>query len=552
MELQRSGVREIDDIAEELERSAYELREREAELLRVQQIGRVGGLEVDLRNGFRNKRSPEYLRIHGLPPDAVRETHESWVARIHPDDREETERHFRDAVKSTDTEYKAEYRIIRPSDGALRWISAKAELERDPEGRALRLIGAHTDITEIKEAETALQRLNEGLEAQVEERSQQVAQLQKLEAIGQLTGGVAHDFNNLLTAIVGNLELLKKRMPDDPRLHRLIDNALKGSERGAALTQRLLAFARRQELRPEAVDVARLVEGMSELLRRALGAMIEIETAVPTRLSPAKVDANQFELAILNLAVNGRDAMPNGGKLTISARDETYHGLGDIADGDYIVISVIDTGEGMDEATLRRATEPFFTTKGVGKGTGLGLSMVHGLAAQSGGKLRLRSEIGEGTVAELWLPRAEADEIAKSVAVPEPLHPTPTRRRVLVVDDDALVLAGTSAILEDMKHHVVEAASARQALEILRKEPSFDIVVTDHAMPGMTGTELAATIAREWPALPVILATGYADLPEGAAPDLPRLGKPFGQVALAQAIESTIAAHGAPQIAQSA
>jgi PAS domain S-box-containing protein len=541
--LPRSGVREIDDVSQALEVAAMELHDREAELVRVQQIGKVGGLEVDLRDGFRNRRSPEYLRIHGLAPDATHETHEQWVQRIHPDDRVEVEEHFRHVVKSGAGDYAAEYRIVRPNDGEVRWISAKAEIERDAAGLPLRLIGAHTDVTEIKQAEDALQALNESLEAQVEERTMQISQLQKLEAIGQLTGGIAHDFNNLLTVILGNLELLKRRLPQEPRYLRLIDNAVKGTERGSALTQRLLAFARRQELRPEAVDVERLVQGMTELLQRSLGPLIEIDTQLPPQLHAAMVDANQLELAILNLAVNGRDAMPKGGKLTIAARDAHVgpYGSDGLEAGEFVVVTVQDAGEGMDETTLRRATEPFFTTKGLGKGTGLGLSMVHGLAAQSGGILRLISRVGEGTSAELWLPRAATPALPAVPETPE-IAAEGISRTVLVVDDDPLVLAGTTDMLEDLRHTVVSASSARQALEILRAGAAIDIVVTDHAMPAMTGTQLAAEIRRQWPSLPVIIATGYAELPEGSEIDIPRIAKPFGQQTLVTAIEAALRA----------
>ena len=376
---------------------------------------------------------------------------------------------------------------------------------------------------------------------------------QKMEAMGQLTGGIAHDFNNLLMAVLGSLESLRTHVAaGDGRAQRLLDNALQGAQRGAALTQRLLAFGRRQTLEPRIVDVPALVRAMSDLLRSSLGAKVQIETRFPIAIAPAHVDANQLELALLNLAVNARDAMPEGGCLTIAAR-EAQVGPGDrlgLAVGYYVVLGITDDGEGMDEATLAQATEPFFTTKEVGRGTGLGLSMVYGLAAQSGGQLILSSRKGRGTTAELWLPRAEAaplpplahPETMRPRAAAETTHPrTAVRRAVLLVDDDPLVLTSTSAMIADLGHTVIEAVSGRQALEILQAGAQADMVLTDYAMPGMTGLQLADELARLCPRLPVVLATGYTDLretPGGSGPAAPpRLAKPFRLAALSRAID---------------
>jgi CheY-like chemotaxis protein len=350
-------------------------------------------------------------------------------------------------------------------------------------------------------------------------------------------------------AVLGSLELLKKRVaPEDARSHRLLDNAVQGAERGAALTQRLLAFARRQELKPETVDVPQLMAGMEDLLRRAVGPAVMLGKDLPANLAPVRVDANQLELAILNLAVNARDAMPLGGTLSIVAAEQRIaSGEGDgpreLPAGLYVRLQVVDSGLGMDEATLARATEPFFTTKGPGKGTGLGLSMVQGLAVQSGGAMRVTSEPGKGTTISLWLPQAELAEV--QAAAPErglaprgnsaAIGPELT---VLVVDDDLLVAAGTAAMLEDLGHRVIEASSGAQALDALRRHGrAIDIVITDHAMPGMTGLELAQQLKTSHPALPIILASGYADIDEAAEfGRLPRLAKPFRQIDLASAI----------------
>ena len=362
---------------------------------------------------------------------------------------------------------------------------------------------------------------------------EQLRQSQKMEAIGQLTGGVAHDFNNLLMAVVGNLDLLRRHMPESPKLLRFIDGAMQGAQRGAALTQRLLAFARRQDLQPQSVDVVELVQGMKDLLTRSIGPMIELRLEAAQEIPPAQVDPNQLELALLNLAVNARDAMPGGGTLTLSL-DKSEHGRSPderMAPGTYVVLRVSDTGAGMDDATLSRATEPFFSTKGIGKGTGLGLAMVHGLAVQSNGAFHLRSKVGKGTTAEIWLP---VSTIPVHQTEPQPEATAETGpATILVVDDDALIAMSTTAMLEDLGHAAVEASSGEKALKILSSGMQVDLVLTDYAMPGMTGADLALLIRKSHPRLPVLLATGYADLPDGLSIDVPRLTKPFTQRQLA-------------------
>jgi CheY-like chemotaxis protein len=302
----------------------------------------------------------------------------------------------------------------------------------------------------------------------------------------------------------------------------------------------MLAFARRQELKPETVEVMRLIGGMEEMLRRTLGSTIQISIDLQDDLPAIRVDPNQLELALLNLTLNARDAMPLGGRLQISARRKPAgNALQTLPPGDYVCLAVADSGTGMDEATVKRATEPFFTTKGAGKGTGLGLSMVHGLAAQSGGAMRIFSNIGTGTSVELWLPTSERPAV-------EPVGPSAVRLggtlcyRILVVDDDPLIGSATAAMLEDLGHVVVEAGSGARALDTLRLGAKFDLVITDQAMPAMTGTELSRQIRRAWPDLPIILATGYADLPNGEDPGLPRLSKPYQQEEVAALIAQVL------------
>jgi len=423
--------------------------------------------------------------------------------------------------------------------------------------RELELLNAELEnrvrerTAELESSSRALRLLNEELEQRIDQRTREreeaLAQLfeaQKLDTIGQLTGGVAHDFNNLLMAIMGSLNLLKKRLPPDDKSDRLMANALQAAERGAALTQRLLAFARRQELKPQAVDFRELFENVEDLLKKAIGPGLDIRSEIQPDLPRVLVDGNQLELALLNLSVNARDAMGEGGTILVSAQEN--HSVRPVAlkPGRYVKLEVTDHGEGMDEAVAARATEPFFTTKGPGKGTGLGLSMVHGLAAQSGGMLELSSIKGTGTTVSLWLPVAQvydtagvkkAEAIETAVAVSHAL-------RILVVDDDPLVRLGTMAMLEDLGHIPLEASSAQVALEILSAGQICDIVVTDHAMPGMTGAELARSISTQYKSMPVILASGYAELPDDPAVlNLLRMTKPFTQEQLQTAIQHVAA-----------
>jgi len=412
-------------------------------------------------------------------------------------------------------------------DGSRFWAHVIIDTVRNDRGELIGFAKITRDVTERREAQLALEAAREAL-----------VQSQKLEAIGQLTGGVAHDFNNLLMAIIGSLELVRKRLPHDPKITPLLDNAVQAAERGANLTQRMLAFARKQELKLEAVQLRGLVEGVRGLLVQALGPSISIEAAVPKDLPPAHTDPAQLETALLNLAVNARDAMPDGGVIRIRAETQTVEPASPIGlpPGDYVLLSVTDTGQGMDQETLARAAEPFFTTKGVGKGTGLGLSMVHGLAEQSGGRLRIDSALGEGTTVALWLPQAALAEQRRAREERLAARRVAESLTILAVDDDDLVLRNTVAMLEDLGHRVFAAGSAIEAIELLERE-TVDLIVTDYAMPKVNGVQLAEQVRRTRPSLPIILATGYAELEQGAAQDLVRLSKPFLQHHLAAAID---------------
>jgi PAS domain S-box-containing protein len=539
-----------------------EISEREQQLQTALKAGRLGSWTIDLDTmnlqasdtsckhfGITGKRVFSYAELRNL---------------VHADDISRVDESLRKAVRSGE-DFVIEYRTLH-ADGALHWVEVRARALRNAAGEVRSLAGVSSDITARKHSElererlltelaverTALANLTRHLEQRVADRTselltavaarehaqEQLLQSQKMESVGQLTGGIAHDFNNLLMAVMGNLEILRKRLPDDVGLRRLIDGALQGAHRGASLTQRMLAFARQQDLKTIPADLGALVHGMQELLKRSLGPQVDLRLHIEPDLPPAEVDPHQVELAILNLAINARDAMPDGGvidmrvdRLHIDAHDE-------LRPGTYLRIRIADTGCGMDAVTLGKAIEPFFSTKPLGKGTGLGLSMTHGLAVQLGGYLDLASELGVGTVATIWLPMASKPVAAiETVAVAAPGIRTAT---ILVVDDDPLIAMSTVGMLEDLGHVVIEANSAQRALEILDSGQPVDLLMTDQAMPGMTGIQLAEIVRVKRPQLPVLLATGYTDLPASKLAHLPRLSKPYQQAQLQAEIEKLL------------
>ncbi|WP_079565578.1 PAS domain-containing hybrid sensor histidine kinase/response regulator [Bradyrhizobium erythrophlei] len=664
--------------------AAAELREREAELARVQQIGQIGGLEVDLRTGFRNRRSPEYLLIHGLPPDAASETHEDWVKRIHPEDREATERKFRDAIAGDAREYTVQYRIIRPSDGETRWISVKSTIERDAQGRAIRLVGAHTDVTEQVMAEQALRQseeryrkladqlaeLNATLAQRVEEKTRErdriwnvsqdllvvadrngvwqtvnpawtrtlgwseaellnrtsdwlehpddngltqaqvkklatsgttvrfesrfrhkdgsyrwlswmgvsdndriyavardvtaekaaaerlrateeaLLQSQKMEAVGQLTGGIAHDFNNLLTGIVGSLDLLQTRLNQGrtDNVARYINAAMTSANRAAALTHRLLAFARRQPLIPKSVDVNQLVVSLEDLLRRTIGETIDLRIAAANDLWSTLCDPNQLESALLNLAINARDAMPDGGRLTFATAnarlDSVTADTPALAPGDYVSITVTDTGVGMSAEVAARAFDPFFTTKPIGQGTGLGLSMIYGFARQSNGHATIDSTIGRGTTVRLYLPRHHGDVAAAQASVARAAEHAAIGETVLVIEDEPVVRAVVLEMVAEQGYRTLEAVDGPSGLKVLRSNARIDLLVTDVGLPGMNGRQVADQARETRPDLKILFITGYAEsaaIADGfLQPGMEMITKPFDLDHLAQRIRAMI------------
>ncbi|MET4802347.1 PAS domain S-box protein [Bradyrhizobium sp. LB11.1] len=790
----------LEDIARERDDAYRALQEREAELARIQRIGKVGGLEVDFREGFKNRRSPEYLIIHGLPPEAADETHEDWVGRIHPDDRDATVKHFLEALAGTSEDYTAEYRIIRPSDGETRWIRVVAKLEREAGGPAVRLVGAHIDVTDqmlvretlreseerfrliadsapvpiwvtkldrtrsfanqayvdfvglpydqaiafdwrkvlhpddlphvlqqsvqgeaslkpfvlearykdasgewrwlrsesqprwdptgkhigfigvahditvAKQAEIELRKLNETLEERIVERTAELEsnearlrailetsnqyqglanlkgellyanntalydikarsedvigkllwetpwftgthgmsatvreafdtvlrgeavrmemrlrlpigerdfefgmrpvldrhgnitgavpeavditerrrgeealrQSQKMEAIGQLTGGVAHDFNNLLTIIRSATDFLRRRELAEERRRRYVDAISDTVERASKLTAQLLAFARRQPLKPQIFNVGSQVDNVAQLVRPLVGGRIEIAVEIDDADCFTVADIAQFETALINLAINARDAMDDEGRLTIAVRK--VEGIPNLRaqsarGGDYVAISVADTGSGIAPENIDAIFEPFFTTKEVGKGTGLGLSQAFGFAKQSEGDIAVTSTHGQGATFTIYLPQAHSPAAEKeAAALTHEAATTGRGYRVLVVEDNDDVGQFSTELLEDLGYVTRRVANANAALAILgENEFAVDLVFSDVIMPGMNGVELAGIIRERYPGLPVVLTSGYSNvLAENAHRGFELIQKPYSVESLSRILRKAI------------
>jgi PAS domain S-box-containing protein len=486
-----------------------ELRQSQLHLALAQQVASIGSAAIDFRTGKWDW-SDETYRIYGVERDRFAPSFEGLGTLVHPEDRDELLSKPALARMGI-TPPPMEYRIKRP-DGAERVLRREAALVRDDSGEVLGIVGTVQDVTDLRAAE----REKTFLQAQLR-------QAQRLEAVGQITGGVAHDFNNLLTVILGNAEVIEKHLTENAALRELAELTRMAAERGAELTRQLLAFSRQQPLDPKSVDIDRLVSGMNKLLQRVLGERVNISTIYGSQLWSALIDASQLENALLNLSVNARDAMPEGGRLTIETKnvnlDKTYVSeelqLGaeptETVSGQYVLISVSDTGTGMDEATRLKAFDPFFTTKDVGKGSGLGLSMVYGFVKQSKGHVRILSEPGRGTTIELYLPKV--DEAAIDLESRNEGSPVLGGvEKILLVEDDELVRRQLTSHLRDLGYTVVSANDGVEALDLLRKPERFDMLFTDVVMPrGINGCELADEAAKLRPKLPVLFTSGYAE-----------------------------------------
>ena len=567
------------------------VRSSEARLRLALEAGKLGSWDFDVA-GDTATRSPRHDQIFGYPDALPAWNAKTLLDHVLPEDRVHVAGEFRLAIE-TGTELHIECRIRRADDGETRWI----EVDGRSYGGAgssspIRLLGIVADITDRKRAEEALLRSNEILEARVSQRTieltdvnaklseanakltlanarleaeaddrerieEALRQAQKMEAVGQLTGGLAHDFNNLLQGISGSLELVRMRVlqgrTDD--LGRYIESAMGSAHRAATLTHRLLAFSRRQTLDPKPVDVNVLAGGIEELLRRTVGPSIEVETSFAAEPWPTLCDPHQLESALLNLVINARDAMPDGGQLLIETANALLRDRRgtpreqppqDVPPGDYVSLSVVDTGAGMSAAVMVRAFDPFFTTKPIGQGTGLGLSMIHGFVQQSGGHVRLRSEIGQGTTVTIYLPRYRGAMDAEAVDTATTCLPAAVGSGVvLVVEDQPDVRLVVRDVLSELGYAVLEADSGRAGLVIADSSVRIDLLLTDVGLPGgMNGRQLADAARQRRPDLKVLFITGYADamaVGNGQLDDgMQVMVKPFALEALAARVHDII------------
>jgi len=450
-------------------------------------------------------------------------TYEDWLGVVYPEDQPRMQSALQRSL-DTGVDFIIEYRNVWP-DGSLNWVDVRARAIRDKNGRVSSLVGVTSDITERKQAESQLRRLNETLEQQVEERTSQLRhkeevlrQSQKMEAVGQLTGGIAHDFNNMLTGIIGSLELIRRRLARGRTegLDNLIDLGVTSANRAAALTHRLLAFSRRQSLDSKPVEMNHLINAMGELIQRSVNESIKLEMQLAGDLWTAEADPNQLENALLNLVLNARDAMPDGGLLTV----ETYNRQLDKAftnahenllPGDYVVLSITDNGCGMPEAVISRAFDPFFTTKPIGQGTGLGLSMIYGFSKQSHGHVAIKSEVGRGTTVELFLPRFKGNQDEDEQSFQSNAVYAKEGETVLIVEDDPAVRALVSEVLSELGYAFIEAGDSLSAVPILESGQRIDLLISDVGLPGMNGRQLAEIARQLRPELKVLFITGYAE-----------------------------------------
>jgi len=527
-EIQRKAEQEQRLLDDNLRANAERLRaEKELRQAEQRQAAIIQSLpiilyleSIDCEPRCPNFVSGDLEAMTGFTFDQVRGNPSLWIERLHEEDREQALAAF--AASRKTGRFSVEYRW-QCADGSYRHFHDQAVLLKDPKGRAIEFAGTLTDVSERRALQT------------------QLIQAQKMDAIGKLTGGIAHDFNNLLAAVLGGLGLIERRADLGDEEKRILAMTKRAADQGSELIGRLLAFARRQQLRPACIEVQSLAKAVSDLLAPMLGGMVTLQWKFEAEPWCAFADQSQLELALINLIINARDSLRNGGTIVISVENRSIaaDGAGELDPGDYLVLAVVDNGCGIAPDNIEKVMEPFFTTKDVGKGTGLGLSMVYGFAKQSDGSFRLQSELGKGTRAEIWLPRATDSALASKrteVAEAEPTHGASLR--ILLVDDHEEVRGTTAALLQELGHSVTEAASGTEAIAALKKNGSCDLLISDYAMPALSGTDLVRKLRKVKPKLPCIIITGYADgeAVEGRPEDVMVLPKPFTPAKLSEAI----------------
>ncbi|TGX46587.1 hybrid sensor histidine kinase/response regulator [Sphingomonas naasensis] len=536
-EIQRKARQEQALLDANLRANAERLRvEQELRLAEQRQAAIIQSLpiilyleEIDAAPRIPKFVSGNFQALTGYAFEDLQRSPTLWVDRLHGDDRGRVVEAM--GGRRTGQSLAIEYRW-QCADGQYRHFLDQAVLVRDSFGNPVEFAGTLLDVTDRKELES------------------QLTQARKMDAIGQLTGGIAHDFNNLLAAVLGGLGMIERRVSLSDDQAKIVGMTRHAAEQGAELVKHLLAFARRQKLEPASVQIPRLAQSVTNLLTHTLGGMVELEWKLADHVSPVYADTSQLELALMNLIINARDAMPEGGVVTVAAEDREITeqvGRTGLKPGLYVVIGVGDTGCGIAPEMIEQVLEPFFTTKPVGKGTGLGLSMVYGFAQQSGGEVRVDSELGRGTCVEIWLPRApESDgQTGIEVEVAEVLDGVSITMNILLVDDHDGVRATTAALLEDLGHSVTHVTEGAHALELFRKDPAaFDLLITDYAMPRMSGAELVRQVRVERADFPALVITGYAESDMGVAEaiNVRILDKPFTPDQLKSALRERRAA----------
>jgi PAS domain S-box-containing protein len=527
--------RALQEEVEHRKRIEIELGEQKHHLTEAQRLAKLGSWVRDIESDTATW-SDQLCEIYGMKAGEFAGAFQDFVAMIHPDDRERVQQEFVEARRSG-RGFTGERRVLRPS-GEVRYLQIQVEVVKDDAGRVVRMLGICQDVTEQREAENALERTRE-----------QLSQMQKMEALGQLTGGIAHDFNNLLMIVSGHAEMLRRRL-SEPKLLQGIDAILAAARRGESLTRQLLTFSRRQPLNAVPVNLKQRIEALRAMLGSSLRGNISFEVDVPDDIWPVKLDVAELELALVNVAVNARDAMPQGGRFTVSARNVVASAelRGAHPDDDHVELALSDTGTGIAPDVIKKIFDPFFTTKAVGKGTGLGLSQVYGFAHQSGGSVAVKSEVGRGTTIVLILPRSHA----AVPAMPESMAPRATRQAegtILVVEDNPEVRDVAATLLEQIGYRVLRAENATEALAQLQRGPAIDLVLSDIVMPnGMNGIHLAQEVGERYPKVRVLLTTGYSDVTMAAETHFAVLRKPFALSELERAVREALAGAAGPSL----